>query len=105
MLDLLIKGGTVVTPAGAGKFDVGIVGEKIVAVALPGTLGENKRTIDATGKVVVPGGIETHAHSGLGVPSRTGTFSDKPDELSLGAIWGGTTTMVDFAQGAPAEQP
>ncbi len=49
MLDLLIKGATVVTPMGAGSWDVGVQGEKIAAVALAGTLPQASRTIDATG--------------------------------------------------------
>ena len=36
MLDMLIKGGQVVTPSGVGNWDVGVQGERIVAVALPG---------------------------------------------------------------------
>src|SRR5205814_5777663 len=64
MLDMLIQGGRVVTPAGAGDWDVGVVGEKIVCVAFPGVLpAEVSRVIDARGKIVVPGGIETHAHA------------------------------------------
>ena len=64
MLDMLIQGGRVVTPAGAGDWDVGVVGEKIVSVAFPGVLPtEAKQVIDARGKIVVPGGIETHAHA------------------------------------------
>src|SRR5688572_27107522 len=63
MLDMLIQGGRVVTPAGVGNWDVGIMGEQIVAVAFPGILpGEAKHVINARGKIVVPGGIETHAH-------------------------------------------
>ncbi len=59
MLDLVIRGGQVVTPMGVGEWDVAIEGEKIVAVAAPGALpGEAGRVIDATGMVVVPGGIE-----------------------------------------------
>ena len=61
MLDLIIKGGQVVTPMGVGEWDVAIQGEKIVAVAAPGALtDEVGRVIDATGMVVVPGGIEPH---------------------------------------------
>jgi dihydroorotase-like cyclic amidohydrolase len=64
MLDMLIQGGRVVTPAGAGDWDVGVIGEKIVSVAFPGVLpAEAKQVIDARGKIVVPGGIETHAHA------------------------------------------
>jgi len=64
MLDMLIQGGRVVTPAGVGNWDVGIIGEQIVAVAFPGILpGMAKQVINASGKIVVPGGIETHAHA------------------------------------------
>ena len=99
MLDLLIRGGRVVTPAGIGEWDVGIEGEGIAAVALPGTLpSEAGRIVDATGKIVVPGGIEAHAHIGFG-PGRPpgGRTNAGPAEQSLAAIWGGTTTVVDFA--------
>ena len=43
MLDLIIKGGTVVAPAGAGLMDVGIQGEQIAAVASPGALDDIAR--------------------------------------------------------------
>ena len=65
MLDLTIKGGQVVTPAGVGQWDIGVAGEKIVAVATPGNLPETKKAIDATGKIVVPGGVEAHTHVGF----------------------------------------
>ena len=62
-MNVIIKGGTVVVPGGASVMDVGIEGEKIVAVAAPGTLDcEGARVIDATGKIVLPGGIEPHTH-------------------------------------------
>ena len=68
MLDMLIKGGQVVTPSGVGNWDVGVEGERIVAVALPGVLPEEGVTvIDATGKIVVPGGVEAHAHAAANV--------------------------------------
>jgi len=100
MLDVIIKGGKVVTPSGAGMWDVGIQGEKIVLVSAPGTISvEAKKTIDATGKIVVPGGIEAHDHVGHPVtgpgPAPAGVNAG-PAEQSLGAIWGGTTTIVDF---------
>jgi len=103
MLDMLIQGGRVVTPAGVGNWDVGIMGEQIVAVAFPGILpGEAKQVLNARGKIVVPGGIETHAHAVANVQpgARTlvsGVPNAGPLEHSLGAIWGGTTTVVDFA--------
>ena len=58
MLDLIIRGGQVVTSEGVAQRDLGVQGEQISAVALPGTLDvEAGRTIDARGKVVLPGGI------------------------------------------------
>ena len=93
MLDMLIQGGRVVTPAGVGDWDVGIVGEKIAAVAFPGMLpAAAAQVIDARGKIVVPGGIETHAHAVANVQpgARTlvsGVPNAGPLEHSLGAIW------------------
>ena len=59
MLDLVIRGGTVVTPSGAGQWDVGIEGEKIAALAAPGSLpADPARVIDASGQLVIPGGID-----------------------------------------------
>ena len=61
MLDLIIKGGQVVTPQGVGDLEVAIQDGKVAAVAHPGVLeAETKEIIDATGKIVLPGGIEPH---------------------------------------------
>ena len=103
MLDMIIKGARVVTPSGVGEWDIGISGEKIAAVGLPGLLPEENSTIiDAAGKIVVPGGIETHAHAAANVQPGarqlvSGTPNAGPAAHSLGAIWGGTTTVIDFA--------
>ena len=74
MLDLIIKGGTVVAPGGAALADVGIQGERIAAVATPGALDDIGAgdTIDATGMIVLPGGIEPHAHINVPVPGLLG---------------------------------
>jgi dihydropyrimidinase len=98
MLDYVIRGGQVVTPAGVGSWDVGIRGEKIVAIAEPGTLTDNVgRVIDATGKIVVPGGIEPHAHVAAPIMGHPGAETAPPDQVSRAALFGGTTTVVDFA--------
>ena len=98
MVDLLVTGGQVVTPSGVGNWDVAVQGEKIVAVADPGTIGsEGAKVVDATGKLVVPGGIEPHAHiGGPRQPDRAGA-----EAVSLAAIHGGTTTVLDFATQIP----
>ena len=97
MVDLVIRGGQVVAPWGVGAWDVAVQGEKIVAVAEPGSLpGEMGRVIDATGKIVVPGGIEPHAHVAFQLP-RTGVETAPPEQVSRAALFGGTTTLTDFA--------
>lgn len=103
MLDTIIKGGRIVTPMGVGEWDIGIVGEKIVVIGISiETLYEAKSIIDAKGMIVVPGGIEPHIHAASnvqpGIPeSVPGIPNAGPRDHSLGAIWGGTTTVVDFS--------
>jgi dihydropyrimidinase len=99
MATTLIKGGTVVSSTGSSAQDVLIDGETIVALLAPGSnaLGSiNADTvIDATGKYVIPGGIDVHTHMELPFG---GTFaSDTFETGSRAAAWGGTTTIVDFA--------
>ncbi len=102
MIDLLIRGGQVVTPWGVGDWDVAVEGEKIAAVASPGSLpGDVGRVMDAAGKIVVPGGIEPHAHIGFPVPGRPGVESAGPEPASRAALFGGTTTVTDFAMVHP----
>jgi imidazolonepropionase-like amidohydrolase len=62
MLDLLIRNGEVVTPQGVGRWTVGVKGDQIAYVGLDDPSLQAGRTIDAAGKIVVPGGIEPHAH-------------------------------------------
>ena len=102
MLDCVIKGGQVVTPQAVGEMDVGIQGEKIVAVGWSGTLSEQAaHVIDASGKIVIPGGIEPHAHIGIPVPSewsgQPDIMTQPPQDASRAAAFGGVTTIVDFA--------
>jgi dihydropyrimidinase len=93
----LISGGTVVTAEGALEADVVIEGEKIAAVLARGaaTIGSAYDTIDATGKYVIPGGIDAHTH--MEMPFG-GAFSvDTFETGTKAAAHGGTTTIIDFA--------
>jgi dihydropyrimidinase len=107
MLDIILRGGTVVTPDGVGQWDVGIRGEHIVAVAAPGVLTEDvARVIDATGKIVIPGGIDPHIHAKWHIPGLAGipdSLSASPEHVSMAALYGGTTTLLDFAAWQPGE--
>src|SRR5262249_31953218 len=65
MLQLAIKGGDVVTPQGVIRCDVGISGEKIVVISEASgviDIQSAERVIDATGRIVMPGGIDPHVH-------------------------------------------
>ena len=95
-VDLIVKNGTVVTPTSEAKLDVAIDGGKFVAIAAPGTLGlEAKETYDATGKYVIPGGIDVHTH--LDLPLAGTVVSDDFESGTRAAAWGGVTTVVDMA--------
>ena len=100
MLDLIIRGGDVVTPQGVVRCDVAVKGETIAAVAAPGTLEASAtRTIDAAGKIVMPGGIDPHVHMHHQwiLPDGTPLTTKGPDHVGAAALWGGTTTLIDFA--------
>ena len=97
----LISGGIVVSTTGASKQDVLVDGEKIVALLAPGSAvfgvdlaASVDRVIDATGKYVIPGGIDAHTH--MEMPFGGTTASDSFETGTRAAAWGGTTTIVDF---------
>ncbi|MCY7326270.1 MAG: dihydropyrimidinase [Microbacteriaceae bacterium] len=102
MTTTLIRGGTVVTATGRSRADVLVDGETIVAVLAPGSvlLGTDlsravDSVIDATGKYVIPGGIDAHTHMEL--PFGGTAASDTFETGTRAAAWGGTTTIIDFA--------
>ncbi len=104
MLDLVIRGGQVITPQGAGLWDVGVEGERIAVIAAPGTLpSDSARIIDATGLIVAPGGVEPHAHLAHPIMSHPEepAVTLGPEDDTRGMACGGTTTHVDFAYVRP----
>jgi dihydropyrimidinase len=91
-MSILIKNGTVINHGGRQRADVLIEGEKVTAL---GGQWQADQVIDASGKYLVPGGIDVHTHMELPFG---GTFaSDSFETGTRAAAWGGTTTIVDFA--------
>ncbi len=101
MLDLIIHGGDVVTPQGVATCDVAIAGETIAAIAAPGALSAQaaKRVIDASERIVMPGGIDPHVHlHHVWIkPDGTPLITAGPEQVGRAALHGGTTTFIDFA--------
>ncbi len=97
----LIRGGTVVNSSGAVPMDVLVVDEKIAALADAASglaemwAGGSDAVVDATGKYVIPGGIDGHTHMELDFGNTIS--ADDFETGSRAAAWGGTTTIVDFA--------
>ena len=91
--DLVIRGGTVVTAEKTFRADVGIEGEKIARI---GQGLEGKSVLDASGKLVMPGGVDSHCHveqlSSMGKMCADDFYS-----ATVAAAFGGTTTIIPFA--------
>jgi dihydropyrimidinase len=90
--DLVIRGGTVATAEKTFRADVGISGEKIAEI------GENlraERVVSAEGRLVLPGGVDSHCHieqlSSMGVMAADDFYS-----ATVSAAHGGTTTVIPF---------
>ncbi|WP_255953979.1 dihydropyrimidinase [Streptomyces odontomachi] len=96
MTRTLITGGLVITAADEMHADVLIQDGRIAALAVAGSQQWSAdRVIDASGKYVIPGGVDGHTH--MEMPFGGTYASDTFETGTRAAAWGGTTTIVDFA--------
>lgn len=106
-IDLIVRGGTVVEASWQREADLFIEDGRIAAVVAPGTPApvgaDGVRVLDATGRLVMPGGVDPHCHVGF----TSGEFTSLDDyrQCTTAAVFGGTTTIVDFAIPRPGEVP
>ena len=93
----LIKNGHIVTAVDSYIADILIDGETVAMIGkdLSAVVGSVDKTIDATGKLVIPGGIDPHTHMDL--PFGGTSSSDDFETGTRAAAFGGTTTIIDFA--------
>lgn len=103
-MDLLVRGGTVVMESGSLRADVLVRGGKVAGLLRHGWPASGQaRVVDATGALVLPGGVDAHTHVGI----TFGEFRTRDDFASAtrAAAFGGTTTLLEFAFPEPGEDP
>jgi dihydropyrimidinase len=97
--DTIIKNGSVVTATDTYLADVAITNGKVTAIGTDlasSSAGQSTtKILDATGKLVLPGGIDVHTH--LEMPFGGTTSADDFETGTRAAAFGGTTTLIDFA--------
>lgn len=93
-MDLIIKNGTIITATDTYKADIAVEDGKIIAIA--NNLNDNNaKVIDATGKYILPGAIDSHTH--LQMPFGGTVSADSYQGGTRAAACGGVTTVFDFA--------
>lgn len=97
-IDLLLKGGTVVTEGGLVQADVAISGETIVGLTAPGESGQAKRVVDVDGLHLLPGLVDMHSHH------REPGFTHKEDLITATTCCaaGGVTVTVGMPNISPS---
>lgn len=90
--DLVVRGGAVATGFGTTLCDIGVKGGRIVALAEQ--LPAGGASVDASGLLVLPGGVDSHCH--IEEPSPSGVNEESFESASRAAFAGGTTSVVCF---------
>jgi dihydropyrimidinase len=94
MFDLLVRGGRAVLPDGVRAADIAVRNGRIAAIG--DDLGPAHTVLDATHRLVLPGGVDSHCH--MDQPPWEGmTTADDFRTATLSALCGGTTTVIPFA--------
>ena len=103
--DTIIRNGSVVTATDTYVADIAIANGKITAIGKDLPTQNSSALLNATGKLVLPGGIDVHTH--LDMPFGGTTSADDFETGTRAAAFGGTTTLIDFAiqyKGQPLRQ-
>ena len=92
--DVVIRNGTVATASEVMRCDIGIAGGRIATLA--DRIEGGRHSIDASGRIVVPGGIDSHVHLAQRGPMGP-QHADDFESGSIAAACGGNTTIIPFA--------
>lgn len=105
MTSILVRGGTVADSGWTGPADLYLHDGQVAGLLRPGqaATGPIDEIVDADGLLVLPGGVDPHCHVGF----TSGAFTSLDDyrQCTTAALFGGTTTIVDFAIPRPGERP
>jgi len=103
VVDLLIRGGNVVTTDATSRADVAVEGGRIAAVEpdLGGLAGSAREIVDATDLLVLPGVVDVHTHARVATDELPDRFFDD----SVAAAFGGTTTFLAFNNPGTGSSP
>jgi dihydropyrimidinase len=93
--DVVIRNGSVITATDSYLADVALADGKITAIGKDLPTENTSQILDASGKLVLPGGIDVHTH--LDMPFGGTTSADDFETGTRAAAFGGTTTLIDFA--------
>src|SRR5215470_4136367 len=93
--DTIVANGRVVTATDTFSADIAISDGKIAALSGELPRQNAKAVVDAKGRYVMPGGIDVHTH--LDMPFGGTTSADDFETGTRAALFGGTTTLIDFA--------
>jgi len=93
--DLLFQGGTIINGSGSVLADMYVKNGKVAAIVDKGNPKLADKTIDATGKWLLPGVIDAHSHTDMV------TYSDQFEDFVRGACCGGVTTILSFVRKRP----
>ena len=96
----LVRNGTIVTASDRYQADI-LVENGVISTIGKGLPARADTVVDASGKLVIPGGIDVHTH--LDMPFGGTTSSDDFETGTIAAAHGGTTTLVDFAIQSPGQ--
>jgi dihydropyrimidinase len=102
-VELLVLGGTIVTPGGSSRADLAVSGGRISAIEpdLSGLTAGAREILDATGLLVLPGMVDTHTHTRVASDAEPDRFFQD----SVAAAFGGTTTFLAFNNPGTGSSP